>query len=274
MALLSPGTEITVIDESVYVPGEPGTIPFIAIVTGTDKQAASGSGIATGTLAANAEKFWRIGSQRELTELFGVPNFQVDAFNAVVQGSEVSEYGLFAAYSYLGLSNSVYVQRADIDLNQLTGSTTPPVGNPVNGTYWFDLNETIWGIFEWSESNQVFYRKTPKLITDDAYISGGDPISSYGSIGDYAVNTTSTENGIFYKASDNAWYKVGSAAWREKWPTVKSTATVVAIPNTATLVINGTSVTTVGTALQAGLVDVINANGTLSAANITAGRSA
>ena len=155
MALLSPGTEITVIDESVYVPGEPGTIPFIAIVTGTDKQAASGSGIATGTLAANAEKFWRIGSQRELTELFGVPNFQVDAFNAVVQGSEVSEYGLFAAYSYLGLSNSVYVQRADIDLNQLTGSTTPPVGNPVNGTYWFDLNETIWGIFEWSESNQV-----------------------------------------------------------------------------------------------------------------------
>ena len=270
MALLSPGTEITVIDESVYVPGEPGTIPFIAIVTGTDKQAASGSGIATGTLAANAEKFWRIGSQRELTELFGVPNFQVDAFNAVVQGSEVSEYGLFAAYSYLGLSNSVYVQRADIDLNQLTGSTTPPVGNPVNGTYWFDLNETIWGIFEWSESNQVFYRKTPKLITDDAYISGGDPISSYGSIGDYAVNTTSTENGIFYKASNNAWYKVGSDAWREKWPTVKSTATVVAIPNTATLVINGTSVTTVGTALQAGLVDVINANGTLSAANITA----
>jgi hypothetical protein len=44
----------------------------------------------------------------------------------------------------------------------------------------------------------------------------------------------------------------------------------VAIPNTAALVINGTTVTTVGIALQAGLVDVINANGTLTAAGITA----
>lgn len=270
MTLQSPGTEIQIIDESVYVPGEPGTIPFIAIATGTNKTAASGSGIAQGTLAANAEKLWRIGSQRELTELFGVPSFQVDAFNAVVQGSEVSEYGLFAAYSYLGLSNSVYVQRANIDLNQLTGSTTPPVGNPVNGTYWFDLSSTVWGIFEWSEDNQVFYKRTPKMITDTAYLSAGVPIPSYGSIGDYAVNTTSTENGVFYKASDNAWYKVGSDAWRAMWPTVKSTATVTSIANSANLVINGTTVTTTGTALQTGLVDVINANVTLQGAGITA----
>lgn len=270
MTLLSPGTEIQVIDESVYVPGEPGTIPFIAIATGTDKTAASGSGIAQGTLAANAEKLWRIGSQRELTELFGVPNFQVDSFNTVVQGSEVSEYGLFAAYSYLGLSNSVYVQRANIDLNQLSGSTTPPVGNPVNGTYWFDLNETMWGIFEWSADNQVFYRRTPKLITDDVYISAGVPVASYGSIGDYAVNTTSTENGIFYKASDNVWYKVGSDTWRKKWPTVKSTNTVTAIPNGVNLVINSEAITTTGTALLAGLVNIINANSTLTAAGITA----
>lgn len=270
MTLLSPGTEIKVIDESVYVPGEPGTIPFIAIATGTDKTAASGSGVAQGTLAANAEKLWRIGSQRELTELFGVPNFQVDAFNAVVQGSEVSEYGLFAAYSYLGLSNSVYVQRANIDLNQLTGSTTPPVGNPVNGTYWFDLNETMWGIFEWSADNQVFYRRTPKVITDSAYISVGVPVASFGSIGDYVVNATSTDNSVFYKASDNTWYKVGSDDWRAKWPTVKSTSTVTTIPNTANLIINGVTVATVNTALQAGLVDVINANSTLSSAGITA----
>lgn len=270
MALLSPGTEIKVIDESVYVPGEPGTIPFIAIVTGTNKTAASGSGIAQGTLAANAEKLWRIGSQRELTELFGVPSFQVDAFNAVVQGSEVSEYGLFAAYSYLGLSNSVYVQRANIDLNQLAGSSSPPVGNPVNGTYWFDLNETMWGIFEWSEDNQVFYRKTPKVITDSDYISAGVPVTSYGSIGDYVINATSTENGIFYKASDNVWYKIGSDTWRAKWPTVKSASPVTSIGNGVNLVINGETITTTGTALQTGLVDVINGNGTLSAAGITA----
>lgn len=270
MALLSPGTEIKVIDESVYVPGEPGTIPFIAIATGTDKQAASGSSIAEGTLAANAGKLWRVGSQKELTELFGVPNFQVDAFNTVVQGSEISEYGLFAAYSYLGLSNSVYVQRANIDLNQLAGSSTPPVGNPVNGTYWLDLNETMWGLFEWSDDNQVFYRRTPKIITDSAFISGGTPISSYGLIGDYAVNATSTENGLFYKATDNVWYKVGSNTWREKWATVRSSATVTTITSGVNLIINGETVTTVSTALKAGLVDVINANAILIAAKITA----
>ena len=76
MALLSPGTEIKVIDESVYVPGEPGTIPFILIATAANKTAASGSGIAQGTLSANAEKLYLIGSQRELTETFGVPTFQ------------------------------------------------------------------------------------------------------------------------------------------------------------------------------------------------------
>ena len=270
MALLSPGTEIKVIDESVYVPGEPGTIPFILIATAANKTAASGSGIAQGTLSANAEKLYLIGSQRELTETFGIPTFQTDSFNTVVQGSEVSEYGLFAAYSYLGLSNSVYIQRANIDLNQLSGSSTAPVGDPVNGTYWFDLADTSFGIFEWSEDNQSFVRRVPLKITDSAYISGGIPVTTYGSIGNYAVNATATDNKVFYKASDNNWYQIGSNTWRAKWATVRSTATVTSIPNTADLVINGTTVTTLATSLQTGLVDVINANGTLTAAGITA----
>ena len=270
MALLSPGTEIKVIDESVYVPGEPGTIPFILIATAANKTAASGSGIAQGTLSANAEKLYLIGSQRELTETFGIPTFQTDSFNTVVQGSEVSEYGLFAAYSYLGLSNSVYIQRANIDLSQLSGSSTAPVGDPVNGTYWFDLADTSFGIFEWSEDNQSFVRRVPLKITDSAYISGGIPVTTYGSIGNYAVNATATDNKVFYKASDNNWYQIGSNTWRAKWATVRSTATVTSIPNTADLVINGTTVTTLATSLQTGLVDVINANGTLTAAGITA----
>ena len=270
MALLSPGTQVTVIDESVYVPGEPGTIPYILIATSTNKTAASGSGIAQGTLAANAGKLYKIGSQRELTETFGVPSFQVDGFNAVVQGSEVSEYGLFAAYSFLGLSNSTYVQRADIDLAQLVGSASAPVGTPANGTYWFDLASSVFGIFEWDAANQAFKNKKPLLITDSSHISGGAPIASYGTIGSYAINTTASDNKVFYKASNNTWYQVGTSAWRAKWATVRSSATVTSITSGDDLIINGTTVTTTGTSLSSGLVAIINANSTLASAGITA----
>ena len=270
MALLSPGTQITVIDDSVYVPGEPGTIPYILVATSANKTAASGSSLAQGTLPANATKLYKIGSQRELTETFGIPTFQVDGFNTIVQGSEVSEYGLFAAYSYLGLSNSAYIQRADIDLSQLAGSASAPVGIPVNGTYWFDLSTSLFGIFEWDAANQVFKNKVPLLITDSSYIDTGTPIGSFGTIGSYAINTTSTDNKVFYKASDNAWYQVGSNGWREKWATVRSTATVSTITSAVDLVINGTTITTTGTSLSSGLVSVINLNSTLSTAGISA----
>ena len=136
MALVSPGVEVTVIDESQYVPADQGTVASIIIATAQDKTAGSGSGTAAGTTAANANKTYLIGSQRELTATFGNPNFYQTAAGTPIHGYEINEYGLMAAYSLLGVSNRAYVTRADIDLGELAASTTRPTGNPTNGTVW------------------------------------------------------------------------------------------------------------------------------------------
>ena len=49
MALISPGVQVSVIDESFYTPAEPGTTPMIFVVSAQDKANASGTGTARGT---------------------------------------------------------------------------------------------------------------------------------------------------------------------------------------------------------------------------------
>ena len=49
MALVSPGVQVSVIDESFYTPAEPGTVPMIFVVSAQDKVNASGTGTATAT---------------------------------------------------------------------------------------------------------------------------------------------------------------------------------------------------------------------------------
>ena len=56
--------------------------------------------------------------------------------------------------------------------------------------------------------------------TSTLYLSSGVPIDSYGSIGDYAVVSTSSANPIYYKGYDNAWKLVGSDSWKSVVPTV------------------------------------------------------
>ena len=54
MALISPGVEVTVIDESNYAPSAAGTVAAIVVATAQDKTSGTGTGIASGTTAANA----------------------------------------------------------------------------------------------------------------------------------------------------------------------------------------------------------------------------
>jgi len=75
MALVSPGVEVTVTNESAYVPSDPGTVPLILVATAQDKLQASGSGTAAGTTAANAGKVQLLTSQLELATTYGTPNF-------------------------------------------------------------------------------------------------------------------------------------------------------------------------------------------------------
>ena len=101
MALTSPGVEVTVIDESNYLPSVAGSVPLIVIATAQNKVSGAGTGVAAGTLAANANRPYLITSQRDLTATFGVPFFYRTTAGTPINGYELNEYGLLAAYSLL-----------------------------------------------------------------------------------------------------------------------------------------------------------------------------
>lgn len=193
MALTSPGVEISIIDQSQYGSAGQGTVPLIILATQSNKDNVSGTGYATGTIPANANKPYLLTSQRELVEQFGQPKFKT-VNGTAVHGAEVNEYGLMTAYSYLGLANRAYVLRADIDLLQLEPTDIEPAGAPANGTYWLDLSNTSWGIFEATATGTSnWVAKTPLVITDLADTTNGTgvtPDSSVGVNGDYAVVAT------------------------------------------------------------------------------------
>jgi hypothetical protein len=236
MALVSPGVQVTVIDESFYTPAEPGTTPLIVIATAQDKPNAAGTATAAGTTKANAGKAFRITSQRELVETFGVPFFEKTASSTPIHGSERNEYGLLAAYSLLGVSNSVFITRADINLDELEAQATEPGSEPVDGQWWIDTAASLFGIQEWNgaaptvSGGQKFSSKTPLVLTDDddSKTSSGAPKSSVGSVGDYAVVVQTAQGGTSaYDASREAityWYKsaggtyaLGSAVEAGQW---------------------------------------------------------
>ena len=261
MALVSPGVQVSVIDESFYTPAEPGTVPMIFVVSAQDKKNASGTGTATGTTSANAEKPYLVTSQRELVELFGDPTFYTDTNNNALHGNELNEYGLQAAYSYLGVANRAYVTRANLNTSELVATATAPAANPADGTYWFDTANSVFGIFEWNSAaatttgGQSFSNKIPTVITDATKVTGGAPKTSVGAVGDYAIVATTTLNKFYYKNSSGTWVQVGSSAWIGSWATVTGTESNPTISAAATMSLNSTVVTAGGTALS----DVVTA---------------
>lgn len=266
MALVSPGVEVTVIDESQYIPSAVNTVPYFLIATAQNKADAAGIGVAAGTTAANANKTYLITSQRDLAATFGVPFFYNTTAGTPINGYELNEYGLLAAYSALGVTNRAYVQRVDINLTELTASLSRPTGSPNDGTYWLDTSTSIWGIFEWDQTAATFTNKVPIAITDTADVvdyAGGDytPLQTIGSIGDYAVSAVSLNNQNYYKNSNNDWVQVGTDAWKTSWPTLQGTNSVAGNGLTvgANMYINGTLATVSATNTVAGFAAVINA---------------
>ena len=185
--LSSPGVEVSVINESFYVPADAGTTPLFIVTSSQDKLPGSGTGTAAGTTTANANTAYLISSQRELTETFGDPKFYTDASSNALNGYELNEYGLQAAYSFLGIANRAYILRANVNLTELIGSASAPTADPTDATYWFDLASTSFGIFEWSQTNQAFTTITPTAITAVGDLVGGVstgvPKTSIGSQG-------------------------------------------------------------------------------------------
>jgi len=245
--LVSPGVSVTVTDESNYSPNALGSIAYILLATAQDKLAPGGTSIADGTTAENADKVYTITSQRDLITTFGTPIFKTTASGAAINADEQNEYGLLAAYSLLGVSNTVYVQRANVDLGELTGSTSRPLANPGNGSYWLDTTNTNWGVYEWNASTQEFSMKTPINITSTDFLSGNTaqsaPLTTVGAIGDYAVNLVSNTSPIFYKIWNNSWQIIGSNGWQSGVPTITSTVANAIIAANANITINNTNVT-------------------------------
>ena len=295
MALQSPGVQVTVIDESFYTPAEPGTTPLIVVATAQDKTNGAGTGTALGTTAANAGKAFKITSQRELTETFGVPFFEKTASATPVHGSERNEYGLLTAYSLLGVSNAAFIVRADIDLDELEAQTDAPGANPTNGQWWIDTQATTWGIQEWNGAaanagGQKFTYKVPIVLTDADFpskITGNAPKEGVGKIGDYAVVFRTVEGDtsfgaeeeyarIYYKSPGapasngdvaavdaGEWVLVGSNEWQSSWPTVGGTAVNTSVTYNFTVngqLISGTGTTTaVASAINGATIQGVSA---------------
>jgi len=275
MALTSPGVEVVVIDESQYIPSAVNTVPYFLVATAQNKADAAGIGIAAGTTAANANKTYLITSQRDLAATFGVPFFYSTTAGTPINGYELNEYGLLAAYSALGVSNRAYIQRVDIDLTELSATLSRPTGNPNNGTYWLDTSTTVWGVQEWNQTSATFTTKTPLVITDTVNVvnyTGGDytPIPSFGSVGDYAVSAVSLNNPMYYKNDDNDWVQVGTDAWKISWPAVVGSTTPSTLTIGAQIYLNGNLVTVGATNTVNGFVNTINAAAItgVSAANV------
>ena len=277
MALTSPGVQVTVIDESQYIPSAVNTVPYFLIATAQNKVSGAGVGVAAGTTAANANKTYLITSQRDLSATFGVPFFYNTTTGTPINGYELNEYGLLAAYSALGISNRAYVQRVDIDLTQLTASLTRPTGTPADGAYWLDTSTSVWGFQVWNQATGTFTVATPMVITDAADVvestSGvtGQPVytpkNTVGSIGDYAIVSLGGVEAIWnvgwYKSGvapyNNTWVTIGGPEWQASWPTIQGNVTNPTLTAGQSIFINGTSVAVpVSPATLAGFVGAVN----------------
>jgi hypothetical protein len=292
--LSSPGVSVSVIDESFYTPAAAGTVPLFIVASAQDKQNGAGTGIAPGTKKSNAGTVYLLTSQKDLSDTFGVPKFYTDANNNPIHAGEQNEYGLEAAYSFLGVSNRAYVVRADLDTGALTGTATAPHGAPADGTYWFDTTDTKFGVFQWNANpatttggqtfqdqqginNLTVLTDTTKVDTAGSLGSAGAPLPSIGALGDYAIVATTSLNKLWFKKyqTDTAagtWVEVGTSAWAKSWPAATGTVSAGSITlssGTDTMVINGTTITASGTTLGS-LITQINANSTLTTAGIKA----
>ena len=254
MALTSPGVEVTITDQSQYLPAPTNSVPLVVLATAQNKADASGTGVAAATTAANANKLYQVTSQRDLVNLYGTPFFYTTANGSPIQGYELNEYGLLAAYSLLGVTNRCFVLRADIDLASLVGQTGRPTGLPANNTYWLDTTTSTWGIYEFNQTTGDFTLQTPIVITDANDLSGGVPLASIGNIGDYAVNATQittdpagANRTYWYKSSSNVWIILGGEDWRQDIPIVQgSTSSPTLVPSESfTINVSGAWSTTV-----------------------------
>lgn len=260
MALVSPGVEVSVIDESVYAPTAAATVPLVVLATAQNKSSPDGS-IAEGTLSTTAGDLYVLSSQRDVMTFFGTPTFYTDTNNTPIHGYELNEYGLQTVYSLLGTTSRCYVLRADVDLGQLIGLSGRPNAEPADMTYWLDLTPSRWGLFVWDSINQEFVAQAPIVITSTDDLSGGVPKTSVGTIGSFAVVATNSSFPTYFKNRSNEWVLVGSADWMNSLPTLYgATVSTAGLTTGHSVTINGTLVTLSGDTISELASDINSAS--------------
>jgi hypothetical protein len=201
--LSSPGVSVSIIDESAYASAGSGTVPVIVLATRSNKTSPDGS-VAQYTTAPFATKPLIVTSQRELVQLYGEPKFTI-VDGTPVHGHELNEYGLLAAYYYLGIANRAVLVRADLNMEELEPQASAPTGPAINGQYWLDTAASSFGLFEGNGTTWV-----AKAV----YVTDGEPGAGEGAVGDYALDATSTVKTFYKKVATEAgsvWKAVTSS---------------------------------------------------------------
>lgn len=193
IGLTSPGVSVFVNDQSIYSEPNPTTIPLCVIATRANKLTPGGSGTALGTTESNRLRV--VSSQRELLQNYGNPVFVTSAGDPVYD-EETNEFGLLAAWSFLGRGSRAYVIRADIDLGQLVTTDVEPVLPPPDNTYWMQQDQVVGGIFQWDGTT---WNAVPFSVVTET------PTSSDGSDGDWVFDYSDMDGTIRFKNGGN-WF--------------------------------------------------------------------
>lgn len=176
-SLQSPGSLVTLTDDTMTISSNSGTVPLFIVGTHENKTVPNSTTLASGTVTGTGGEVFAITSQRELINTFGSPVFYTK--NGTPQNAyELNEYGLIAAYQYLGLANSAYILRADVDYYQLAPTTTAPYSSLTNKTFWLNSTTSTWGIFrnDGTGSSTSWNYQTPYVLDSNdnmAYVLRG-----------------------------------------------------------------------------------------------------
>jgi hypothetical protein len=281
--LVSPGVSISVVDQSINVGAGPGTVPLIFITTQQNKADPTGTyTVAPGTTAASSGQVWSITSQMELVQTFGDPTFY-SVSGTSINGYPLNEYGLLAAYSYLGLSNLIRIVRADVDAAALEPTPIAPTSPAAVGTYWFNESAapagSSYGLFTQSGTgfpNNIWTSVTPNFVYNYATGVTNMPAPNAGVVGNTAVVFQTADGQLSY------WVKNTQPA-TVTMTTASSVGTLVTVASTSGLLVGMAVTKTAGsgtfaantyvTQVNSGTTFTVNVAPTLalSAATVTAG---
>lgn len=225
-SLQSPGSLVSIVDDTVTVGSNSGTVPLFIVGTHANKTQPNSTSLASGTVSGSGNKVYAISSQRELINTFGNPVFYTK--NGTPQNAyELNEYGLLAAYQYLGLANSAYVLRADLDYYELVPTTTSPYSSLTTKTFWLNSTTSNWGIFrnDGTGSSTSWSYQTPYVLDSNdnmAYVVKG-------TVGWPDISTTTLGDGVTYGSTTYAGITTNSY-----FTIVLGTGYVINVPYTTT----------------------------------------